>query len=142
MTEAAMIMPAKNQRRGPRGWLLIEVTIGGIMASVILGALLVNVGDAMDRSSVVGRKLTAQMLAKQGIEQARAITNPVVNLPDSSGTLAVPASLQGTYTRTRTITSGSTVVGGLTVRFVDVAVTVTFPQKSGTKSVSLQTRLE
>ena len=135
------VIPSKKKRRGPRGWLLVEVTVGGVMVSVILGGLLINVGDAMDKSAVVGRKLTAQMLAKQGIEQARAVTNAVGVLVDGTTTLAVPATLRGSYTRTRTISSGTTMVGTLAVSFKDVAVTVTFPQRSGTKTIFLQTRI-
>lgn len=134
--------PAKRRRRGPRGWLLVEVAVGGVMASIILGGLLINIGDADDRTTVVGRKLTAQMLAQQGIEQARAITSPQTNLANGSNVaLPVPSGLRGTYTRTRTVTSGTTTVNGRTLRFKDVAVTVTFPSGGRTQTVQVQTRL-
>jgi type II secretory pathway pseudopilin PulG len=131
----------RKKKRGPRGWLLVEVAVGGVMASVILGSLLIHIGDSMDRSTVVGRKLTAQMLAQQGIEQARAVDAPLVNLLDGTADMGVPPNLVGSYTRTRTITSGETAVGALTLRFKDVTVTVTFPQRSGVKTVSVQTRI-
>ena len=47
------------------------------MASVILGELLVHAGDAMDKTTVVGRELTAQSLCQQAIEQARATSAAV-----------------------------------------------------------------
>lgn len=141
MSTATTTTPPARRRRGPRGWLLVEVTVGGVMASVVLGALLVNVGDSMDKSSIVGRRLTAQMLAKQGIEQARAIANPQANLPDGTVTIAAPSTLRGSYTRTRVVSSGVTTIGTNTVNFKDVTVTVTFPNKTATKTVSLQTRI-
>lgn len=141
-----MMTATQKKKRGwlrkLRGWLLIEVTIGGVMASVVLGALLVNVGDSMDKSAVVGRKLTAQMLAKQGIEQIRARNNPVITVADVTPTdIGVPAGLRGTYTRTREITSGTETIGGLTVRFKEITVTVTFPQRTATKTVVMKSRL-
>jgi type II secretory pathway pseudopilin PulG len=131
----------RKKKRGLGGWLLIEVTLGGVMASVALGALLVNVGDSMDKSVVVSRKLTAQMLAKQGIEEVRALATPQTSLANGTVTLTVPASLRGSYTRTRTVTSGTTTAAGLNMSFKDVTVTVTFPNRADTKSVSLQTRI-
>lgn len=132
----------KKKKRGWRGWLLIEVTIGGVMASVVLGALLVNVGDSMDKSAVVGRKLTAQMLAKQGIEQIRARTNPVLTVADNAEQdIGVPSGLRGTYVRKREITSNTETINGLSVRFKEITVTVTFPQRTATKTVVMKSRL-
>jgi len=140
---------AKKKRRRPRGWLLIEVAFGGVMASVILGELLVHAGDAMDRTTVVGRELTAQSLCQQAIEQARGIKDPVVNLADATNAdvpiVAYSTSglfLNGTYTRKETITTGTSTVNGLAVPFKNVIVTVTFPTVDGqTKSVTMETRV-
>jgi hypothetical protein len=130
----------KTKRRHPGGWLMVEVAIGGVMASVIVGALLVNVGDAMDKSTVIGRELTAQMLAQQAIEQARSVDRNTL----TSGPIAIPPGLAGTYTRTQTVTQSAAcaTVGTISIGCTHVVVTVTFPLVDGTtKSYTLDTRI-
>lgn len=126
-------------KRRPRGWLLVEVAVGGVMASVIIGALLVNTGAAMDRTTIASRQMTAMLLAQEAIEASRAAGVAAT----SSGNIGVPAGLSGSYTRTRTETVDATAtVGGRTVTVKDVTVTVTFPTHDyGTKRVTLQTRI-
>jgi type II secretory pathway pseudopilin PulG len=132
-------MKAKN----PRGYLLIEVAIGGVMAGVIIASLLQNIGDANDRTTIAGRRETAAMLAEQAIEQARA--EGLGLSVGSNVTIAVPAGLNGTYTRTRTVTSGTETLtsasGNLTVNYREVTVTVTFPNASGAKTVTMTSRI-
>lgn len=137
----AVTPETKKKSRNPGGWLLVEVTLGGVMASVALGALLVNVGDAMDKSAIVGRKLTAQMLAKQGIEQVRALDEPQTRLADGTANVPVASTVRGSYTRSRTVTSGTTTVGAQSLQYKDITITVAFPNKSGAKTVSMQTRI-
>lgn len=121
----------KRTRRGPRGWLLLEVAVGGVMASVILAELLVSVGAAGDRSTYVGRRVTAKMLAEQTLEQARAtVYGSLVN-----GTTTETINLQGQYTRVVTITSSvaTGIGGGTTLNYKNVSVTVRFgtnPQRT------------
>jgi type II secretory pathway pseudopilin PulG len=133
-------MQAKKKKKHPRGWLMVEVAIGGVMASVIVGALLVNVGDAMDKSTVIGRELTANMLAQQAIEMARAVDRTTL----ASGPVAVPSGLAGTYTRNQTVTQNAVcaTVNTITISCTDVVVTVTFPLVDGTtKSFTLETQI-
>ncbi len=142
-TEAPASSRGRRRKRAPGGWLMVEVGVGGVMASVVLASLLANVGDSMRRTVVVGRELTAGMLCQQGIEQARAVQNPVTSLADGNNVdIGVPGGLTGTYARTRTITSGTDTVGALPVVFKDVQVTVTFPTSEGiTKTVKMETRI-
>jgi type II secretory pathway pseudopilin PulG len=129
-----------KKRRSPGGWLMVEVAIGGVMASVIVGALLVNVGDAMDKSTVIGRELTAQMLAQQAIEQARAVDRTTL----TTGAIAIPAGLAGTYTRQQTVTQSTAcaTVNTIAIGCTDVVVQVTFPLVDGTtKAYTLETRI-
>ena len=133
-------MPTLRRRRtkDPRWWLLVEVAVGGVMASVIIGALLVNTGAAMDRTTFASRQMTAGMLAQQAIEESRAAGTGLT----SSGDIGVPGGLSGRYTRTRTETSGSTTIGANVINFKAVSVTVSFPTHDyGTKQVTLQTRI-
>lgn len=128
------------QRRtnDPRGWLLVEVAIGGVMASAIIGALIVNTGSAMDRTTVASRQLTAMMLAQQAVEQSRAAGTT----PTSSGDIGVPSGLSGRYTRTRTETAGTTTIGTNVINFKEVTVMVSFPTHDyGDKQVTLRTRI-
>lgn len=126
--------PSKN----PRGWLLVEVAVGGVMASVIIGALLVNTGAAMDRTTFASRQMTATMLAQQAIEQSRAAGIALT----SSGDIGVPSGLSGRYTRTRNETVGTTTIGTSVINFKEVSVTVSFNTHDyGNKSVTLQTRV-
>ena len=131
----------KTRSRAPGGWLLVEVAVGGVMASVIVGALLVNVGDAVDKSAVVGREVTAASLAQQVIEQARALQPPTA-LADGTTTIAAPSGVIGRYTRTRTVTSGTVTNGALVQSYKDVVAVVAFPlSDGGTKTVRLETRI-
>lgn len=126
-------------KKNPRGWLLIEVMVGGAMASVIIGTLLVNTGAALDRTTFASRQMTALMLAQEAIEESRAAG---VN-GTTTGDIGVPSGLSGSYTRTREETiDAAALVGGRTVTAKDVTVTVTFPTHDyGTKRVTLQTRI-
>jgi type II secretory pathway pseudopilin PulG len=124
--------------RDPRGWLLVEVAVGGVMAAAIIGMLLVNTGAAMDRTTIASRQMTAVMLAQQAIEQSRAAGTAAT----SSGNIGVPSGLSGKYTRTRSETSGTTTIGATTISFKEVSVTVSFNTHDyGTKKVTLQTRI-
>ncbi|MBI1948892.1 MAG: hypothetical protein HYS27_24610 [Deltaproteobacteria bacterium] len=133
-------MSQRRHRPGndPRGWLLVEVAVGGVMASVIIGALLVNTGAAMDRTTFASRQMTATMLAQQAIEQSRAAGIALT----SSGDIGVPSGLSGRYTRTRNETVGSTTIGTNVINFKEVTVTVSFNTHDyGNKIVTLQTRI-
>lgn len=129
---------ASPRRRAPRGWLLVEVAIGGVMASVILGGLLITAGASMDQTTTVSRQITAAQLAQQGVEQARA---QGMALTAGTANIGVPAGLTGSYTRSRTVTAGTETVGAFTMTYRDVTVTVTFPSGNQTKSVVLSTRV-
>ena len=125
-------------KKHPRGWLLVEVAVGGVMASTIIGALIINTGSAMDRTTVASRQLTAMMLAQQAVEQSRAAGTTLT----SSGNIGVPAGLSGSYTRNRTETVGTTTMGTNIINFKEVTVVVGFPTHDyGTKQVTLQTRI-
>lgn len=138
LTTAASPAATARRRRGPRGWLLVEVAIGGVMASVILGGLLIQAGASMDQTTTVSRQITAAQLAQQGVEQARSLG---MAMPTGSSDIGVPANLTGTYTRTRSVTAGTETVGTLTLQYRDISVTVTFPSGSQTKTVTLSTRV-
>ena len=119
-----MTVQRKRKRtRGPRGWLLVEVAVGGVMASVIIGALLVNIGGAVDRTTVISRQMTARMLAEQGLEQIRS--KGITGSP--SDVAPVPSGLTGTYTRACTTASTSNPVGGINLTTLTISCTVTFP---------------
>lgn len=131
--------PPRRGRRGPRAWLLLEVTVGGVMASVIMADLLTDLGDASDRSTYVGRKVTAKMLAEQKIEQARGTIYGSL----AEGTTTEVVTLSGKYTRTTTITESSVTTGfdGLAVLyFKEVRVTVTFGS-SPVRTITTATRV-
>lgn len=135
----AMHPSTRKKKRPPRGWLLIEVMVGGVMASVIIGALIINTGAAMDRTTIASRQMTALLLAQEAIEASRAAGVGTT----SSGDIGVPAGLSGRYTRNRTETvNAAATVGGRTVTAKDVTVTVSFPTHDyGNKVVTLQTRI-
>lgn len=133
-----MQTPLKRLRKNPRGWLLVEVAVGGVMASAIIGALIINLGAANDRTTFASRQVTCLMLAQQAIEESRVAGIATT----SSGNIGVPAGLSGNYTRMRTESTGTVVVGASTLNFKDVSVTVSFPTHDyGTKQVALQTRI-
>lgn len=125
-------------KKNPRGWLLVEVAVGGVMASAIIGALIINTGSAMDRTTVASRQMTAMMLAQQAIEESRAAGTALT----SSGDIGVPPGLSGRYTRTRTEAGGTNTIGTNTINFKEVTVMVSFPTHDyGNKQVSLRTRI-
>jgi type II secretory pathway pseudopilin PulG len=131
-----------------RGYLLIEVAIGGVMAAVVVGSVLELLGHANDRTAISARQETALSLANQAIEQARSAGIGLTN--GSNVDVPVPTGLNGRYTRTRTVTSGTTTVSStspagaavdLLLDYKDVSVTVTFTTKQGPRTVTLQTRI-
>ncbi len=121
-----------------RGYLLLEVTMAGVITGIAVTALLVQLGDARVKSIGAARDITAQGLVAQGIERARS--KGFGNVADVAS--APVTGLQGTYTRQTVVVDGSeTLFGTQTTAFKDVTVTVTRPEGSITRTYTAALRL-
>jgi len=132
--------PSRRKQRAQRGYLLLEVMVGGVLAAAALGDLIIEIGAYGDRTSRAGRDVTAHLLAQQVLEQARA--TPIASLTAGTTTIAKPAQFKGKYTITRVVTAGTeTGPSSTTITYRDVTVTVTFPQHSGTRTTTINARI-
>lgn len=124
-----------------RGYLLIEVMVGGIVGGVALLGLLVQIEDAHERSMIAGRDITAAQLCQRGLEISRA--DIMLGVPVTSGAVALPpGALNGTYTSDRVVSTGSDTIGTQSVPFTEVTMTVTYPtHRSGTRTKTMATRV-
>ena len=129
-------MTTRSPRR--RGYLLLEVTLAGVITGIAVTALIVQLGDARVKSISAARDMTAQGLVAQGIERARS--KGFDNVVDIASTPIT--GLQGTYSRATTVVPGDeTLFAAQTTAFKDVTVTVTHPQGSGTRTYKAAVRL-
>lgn len=117
-------MSAVTRRRLPRGYLLLEVTVGGAMAAVIIAGVLTIVSDVRVKGIQAARDVTASQLVLERIEERRALgfagaaamtENPV-------------AAVTGRYVRTTTVVDCTETVPapGANLPCKDITVTVTF----------------
>lgn len=63
--------PMKPMKK-PRGYLLLEMLIGGSIAAVTIGALVILLANARNTGTVMAKDRTANFLIDQGLEQARS----------------------------------------------------------------------
>ena len=82
----------------PRGYLLMEVMVGGAMAAVVLVGMLSFISSGRVKNVAAARSITANHLVNETLEQTRAGVYPPVAV---GATVVVAAG--GRYTRTTTV---------------------------------------
>ncbi len=113
-----------NRPRARRGYMLLEVSIGGAVTAVILATVFNQLSAARVRSITSARDVTASQLVIERIEAMRQAAVP------TAATETV-ANVNGRYTRTTAVATGTETMGTTTLTFTDVAVTVSFPSDDG-----------
>jgi hypothetical protein len=107
-----------------RGYLLLEVTIGGAMAAVVLFGMMEFVLSGRVQNITARRMVMASQIANEALEKARAFES----LPP--GPTAIPAG-GGTYQRTVASASCSDSRGSVTLPCNEVTVRVDFDVVEG-----------
>lgn len=131
--------------RRSRGYLLMEMMVGGAMAAVILLGVLSLIASARAANIAARRDITANQLVTEMIEQKRFGAFP------PTAVVATPISAAGgVYTRTVDVTDGPacpetrTNPGGgpaFSLACRDVTVTVTFDNQGVTRTASATMRM-
>jgi hypothetical protein len=123
-----------------RGYILMEAVVGGALMSTVLLSLFSSIGEAQAESTRQARLITAEQLALREVEDLRSL------LYDSVGSSTRVEPLQNAkYTVTRTVAPEATEVvrtsSNVTVQFRTVKVVVSFPDRTGPRDVTTQTRI-
>lgn len=133
-----------NRIEQPRGYMLLEVMIGGAIAAVIIGTLLTSLADARQRNTLAARDVIAAQLVQEKLEERRLQASRTVALftalaggTESPVVNAGTTTLLGDYTRTTTVTNCTyalastyyaTLTAGTTnVNCKEIHVAVTYP---------------
>jgi type II secretory pathway pseudopilin PulG len=121
-----------------RGYLLLEVLVGGVMAASVLGLLMVTMMNARNMRVRSSRKATAGSIVAQLTEKARSL-----QYDDSTDSLTVNAitggagspytvTLKGSYDVTVGVTAGTeNSPTGETLNYKDVTIAVSFVAPGG-----------
>lgn len=130
LTRRARPAPAPRRRRG---YLLLEVMIGGVLAASILGFLMVTWVHARNLGVKAARSSVAADLAAHALEVARSLDYADLSAANLPATGPV-VGLKGSYDRTVTLTTGTEVDptgSGEDLDYTDITVTISFVLTSG-----------
>ena len=115
-----------------RGYVLLEVAMGGAMVAVVVFGLLANLAESRTRNVIGGRDVIASQLALDKIEMQRARGY------GTAGTNCVAGEViqnQGVYTRDCATTGPSSrAMFGVTVNYKVVTVSVSYRTSLGNRS--------
>lgn len=131
----------KHGAKRGRGYLLMEVMVGGVLVASGLMTLTAAVADMRYRSEMASREVTAAQLMNQKLEEVRSVA--YANLGGLT-TYAPGApeiiTLSGTYARSfqRTFVAA---VPGSSPAYYEFTVTVTYNLHHEVRDISGQTRI-
>jgi type II secretory pathway pseudopilin PulG len=142
-----------------RGYILLEVAIGGAMVAVLCATILSSLADARVQNVVAGRDAVAGQLALEKLEQQRALGYTLAGTANCLATETV-TNQQGLYTRTCTVqaspgttTAFTHALGACTAtcsmaatvnvlcRDVNVSVSYTAHDGKGTHTVAVKSKV-
>lgn len=128
-----------------RGYILLEITIGGALIALLIASLLTQVAQARVDNVIAGREIVASQLLQEKIERERARGFVAGGSCSPAETNTVVAGQQGTYRRTcvRDAAATQTIGSGpaVTVNYNDVKVTVTYDTNKGPRDLEAYTRV-
>lgn len=129
-------------RTRPRGYLMLEVLISGACISASMLFSLELIGYARQLSIRAARDITANQLAEQGVEIARALAlapgaTKFASLPVGTSALP-PSSVLSGYTRTLEVTDPTPSDDALECRSIVVTVSYSFLGKNRVSKTSTQ----
>ena len=133
-----------RRRRPPRGYLILEALVGGVLAAGALMGLAVALGQLRLDSITAARDITAAHYVQRELERARALTYAGVAVGTTGPTALTEAG--GQYLLTVEVTGGTESTPPLfatPVDYRDVVATVTYrvnasrPERTTTASIRL-----
>lgn len=133
----------RTKHDSPRGYLMIDIMVGGALAAVVIAGLLTVLASARQKNVAATRDIIATQLVVEKLEQQRAAGFTALTV----GTATEPevAGQTGKYQRVTVITAGSENVGTgvdtFTLAFKDVAVTVTYETVDGQRKTQAASRV-
>lgn len=129
----------KMHMRTSRGFLLLDVMVGGALVALILATLLVILASARAKNVAASRDLVATQLVLEEIDRQRAASLfEGVPLPTTSPVVTT----SGTYLRSASMpASGDESIGGFQLPFKDVMVKVTYQSEGKTRTSQATTRI-
>jgi Tfp pilus assembly protein PilV len=109
-----------------RGYILMEVMVGGLMASVVLAGALTFMAQARQQTTRGARAQTAASMLQESVERFHVL--PFGDLDAASFPAAETVSTPGggSYSRTHTLTPGSQTIVGAAVNTMRLDVRVEF----------------
>ena len=150
-TKLQILAPVVRGRKGEykkllldlmkRGYILLEAVVGGALMSTVLIGLFGHVGDAQAESTRQARLITAEQLALREVEELRSL--PYSGLASSTRTVAMTSN--GSFRVVRTVANEASEIvktsNNVTVRYRTVTVEVSFPDRTGVRDITTQTRI-
>ena len=128
----------KMHMRTSRGFLLLDVMVGGALVALILATLLVILASARAKNVAASRDLVATQLVLEEIDRQRAAS--YANVPLFPASPVVTTS--GTYLRSASMpASDDESIGGFQLPFKDVMVKVTYQSEGKTRTSQATTRI-
>ena len=142
-----------------RGYLLLEVMVGGVMAATVLGALMVSLVGARNTRVAASRDATASSLAAFVIERARSLQyddagdqltlanlsqggTAVLTTPGPDTTIFIAPNLRGEYEVSVTLQPGTeTSLSGETLAYKALTVEVSYELRGQIRDVTASTRI-
>ncbi len=122
---------ARNTKR-TRGYLLLDIAVGGALVAVVVGTVLSVMVHARARNVQSARDVVASQLVSEELTHQQALGFSGVT---ASGPATV-AGETGVYTRTVVVTGPtSETSGAVTMRFKSVSVTVTYVVNNNAKPI-------
>lgn len=122
-----------DQRR--RGYILIEVAVGGAILAVAIFGLMGSLAEARTRNVIGGRDVIASQLALDKVEMQRALGYGNTATGCNAGEVI---QNQGVYTRDCSVTTPAAVtMFGITRGREQISVTVTYSTSLGDRAVTV-----
>jgi hypothetical protein len=124
-----------------RGYILLEVMMGGALTALVVAGLLSSLADARVRNIVAGRDAVAASLAQDMVEEVRS--RGFGNAGGlCTGAFAPVSNNQAVYRRKCTLTAAAThALQGVNVTFEKVDVVVEFDSTIGKRTAKASTRI-
>lgn len=126
--------------RSPRGYIMLEAAIGGVMVAVAVFAMLVSLSDGRTKNIIGGRDVIASQLALDKVELQRSTGYANFDAGCAAGELI---QYQGFYTRDCVVDGAcpSQTMFGATVNCKRITVTVTYSTSLGSRDVTVTSEM-
>lgn len=122
-------------RKQPRGYLLMEVAIGGAMAAVIITGILTLIADARVKRTAAARDVAASQLVLDKLEDLRNMAPPTGGSDTPAPGYARSWTATAAGNETLTIPNVNVPAGSVIVSSTEVVVTVTYNSKASSNTV-------